>query len=206
MWLLFAKGLGLGLALAAPVGPIGLLCIRRTLAEGRALGFATGMGAATADAAYGAVAGFGIAVVADALVAQQGWLAVAGGLFLIWLGLRTALARPADAAAPVRTGVRGLIAAWASTTLLTLANPATILTFLAAFASLGLAGGAGGTGAALVLVLGVFLGSALWWLALSLGVGVLRDRVGLLALAWINRVSGAALIAFGAGALVSALR
>ncbi|MGE0723223.1 MAG: LysE family translocator [Alphaproteobacteria bacterium] len=205
MWLLFAKGLGLGLALAAPVGPIGLLCIRRTLSDGRALGFATGMGAATADAAYGAIAGFGLAVVAEAIVAQQGWLAAAGGLFLVWLGIRTALARPGDPAAPARADARGLLAAWATTTVLTLANPATILTFAAAFAGLGLAEWAGGTGAALVLVGGVFIGSALWWLALTTGVGLLRHRVGPAALAWVNRASGAALVAFGAGALVAAL-
>ena len=205
MWLLFAKGFALGLAIAAPVGPIGLLCIRRTLAEGPAMGLATGLGAATADAAYGAVAGFGLAVIADAIVAQKGWLAVGGGLFLVLLGIRTALARPSDPGIAARAGARGLVAAWATTCLLTLANPATILSFAAAFAGLGLAEWAGGTNAAMVLVTGVFLGSALWWLALSTAVGLFRDRIGTTASAWINRISGFALVAFGAGAVVAAI-
>ncbi|MGE0719682.1 MAG: LysE family translocator [Alphaproteobacteria bacterium] len=204
MLALFAKGFVLGLAIAAPVGPIGLLCIRRTLADGRAMGFATGLGAATADAAYGAIVGFGLAVVSDAIVAGRGWLAVAGGLFLVFLGLRTAMARPAAAAAGA-SGAAGLVGAWATTTVLTLTNPATILSFAAAFAGLGLGEWAGSPTAAAVLVAGVFLGSALWWFGLSSVVGLLRHRVGPAALAWINRASGAVLVAFGAGALYAAL-
>lgn len=204
MLTLFAKGLALGLAIAAPVGPIGLLCIRRTLAAGPALGFATGLGAATADAAYGAVAGFGLAAVSDAMLAGQVWLAAVGGLVLLWLGWRTATAVPAAQAAEGGSA-RSLAVAWATTTLLTLTNPATILSFAAAFAALGLAEWAGDATAALVLVLGVFLGSAAWWLGLSLAVGRLRARIGPAVILWINRIGGGALILFGLGALYAAL-
>ncbi|MGH8482290.1 MAG: LysE family transporter, partial [Nevskiaceae bacterium] len=159
------KGIAIGFAIAAPVGPIGVLCIRRTFAEGRAAGFATGLGAATADAMYGAVAGFGLTAISDFLLGWQDALRLAGGLFLCGLGARTFLAKPASAAA--RLQGRGLAGAWLTTVALTLANPATILSFAAVFAGAGLGQQAYGSGEATALVAGVFLGSAAWWLILS---------------------------------------
>lgn len=194
----FARGLVIGFSIAAPVGPIGVLCIRRTLADGRATGLAVGLGAAVADAVYGAVAGFGLTAVSGLLMRQQGVMRVVGGLFLCYLGLRTFIARPADRAAPASGA--GLLGAFASTLGLTLANPATILSFVAVFAGLGIAG-AGSWREATVLVAGVFLGSALWWLMLSGAVGAMRSRFDPTALRWINRLSGAVLLAFGAAAL-----
>lgn len=204
---LLAEGLLIGVAIAAPVGPIGLLCIRRTLADGPRHGLATGLGAATADALYGAVAGFGLAAVTDVLLGWEAAFRLAGGLTLLWLGWATFRARPdertADAAASGRTGLLG---AYASTVVLTLANPATIVSFAAVFGGLGLAeAGAGDATAAAALVAGVFLGSALWWLGLSAGVGVFRGRVTPRATVWINRASGAVLAGFGAAALATLL-
>ncbi|HMI37760.1 MAG TPA: LysE family transporter, partial [Steroidobacteraceae bacterium] len=121
------KGMAVGLAIAAPVGPIGLLCIRRTLTDGQRYGLASGLGAATADACYGVIAGFGLAFVAGFLVAQQFWLTLGGGVFLCYLGVRTALARPASRAAGADPGT--LHSAFFSTLLLTLANPMTIMSF-----------------------------------------------------------------------------
>ncbi|WP_448207908.1 LysE family translocator [Azospirillum sp. sgz302134] len=208
------KGLVIGFSIAAPVGPIGLLCIRRTLADGPAHGFASGLGAASADALYGAIAGFGVALVTDALTGGQVALKLVGGLMLLWLGWSTLRAHPADRPAEARPA-RGLAGAYASTFLLTLANPATILSFAAVFGGLGLSGGAGGSGAgdlggdsttvAAVLVLGVFVGSAMWWLALSASVGAFRRRVTPAAMLWINRASGAVLGGFGIAALASLL-
>jgi threonine/homoserine/homoserine lactone efflux protein len=192
------RGLLIGFSIAAPVGPIGVLCIRRTLADGRATGLAVGLGAATADAVYGAIAGFGLTAVSSLLVRQQGVLRLVGGLFLRYLGLRTFLASPAQDAA--RAGGAGLLGAFTSTFGLTLANPATILSFVAVFAGLGIAG-AGSWREATVLVAGVFLGSALWWLLLSGAVGALRSRLDLRALRWINRLSGLVLLGFGIIAL-----
>jgi threonine/homoserine/homoserine lactone efflux protein len=192
------RGLLIGFSIAAPVGPIGVLCIRRTLADGRVTGLAVGLGAAAADAVYGAIAGFGLTAVSSLLVRQQGLLRLVGGLFLCYLGVRTFVAPPAPDAA--RAGGVGLLAAWTATFGLTLANPATILSFVAVFAGLGIAG-AGSWREAAVLVAGVFLGSALWWLMLSSAVGALRSRVDLRALRWINRVSGVVLLAFGIAAL-----
>lgn len=197
------KGLLVGFSIAAPVGPIGLLCIRRTLADGPAAGFASGMGAASADAVYGAIAGLGLAAVTDWMMGWEAALRLVGGAVLLWLGLATLRARPAERAAEAR-GAAGLAGAYASTFALTLANPATIISFLAVFGGLGLAGGSDWTGAA-ALVLGVFAGSALWWLGLSTGVGLLRAKVTTGAMLWINRVSGAVLMGFGVAALATLL-
>ena len=197
-----ARGLLIGFSIAAPVGPIGLLCIRRTLAEGRAVGLLSGLGAATADALYGAVAGFGLTFVADFLAEQRTWLRLVGGLFLLYLGLRTFLAGPAERAAAARGF--GLLGAYASTFALTLTNPTTILSFAAIFAGLGVAGASAGYRSAGLLVLGVLLGSALWWCLLSGGVGYFRDRVTPRALRWVNRLSGATILAFGVVALLGA--
>jgi threonine/homoserine/homoserine lactone efflux protein len=153
-----ARGIVLGLAVAAPVGPIGVLCIRRSLAEGRTVGFVVGLGAATADAAYGAMAGFGLTVVSAFLVDRQAWLRLMGGAFLIYLGLRTLLARPAERAAG---GGGGLLGAYASTFFLTLTNPTTILSFAAIFAGVGV-GAKADASSVVLLVGGVFAGSALW--------------------------------------------
>jgi threonine/homoserine/homoserine lactone efflux protein len=173
-----------------------VLCIRRTLAEGRAVGFVSGLGAATVDATYGAVAAFGLTVVARFLVDQQNWLRLIGGLFLICLGARTLLSRPAEHAAGAKAR-RGLPGAYLSTLALTLTNPATILSFVAIFAGLGLASGGGDAVSAVTTVVGVFLGSALWWLILSGTIGFFRAGLNPGALIWVNRASGVILAGFG---------
>jgi threonine/homoserine/homoserine lactone efflux protein len=196
----FARGLLLGFSIAAPVGPIGVLCIRRTLTQGWRIGFLTGLGAATADATYGAVAAFGLTAFSNLLIAEQFWLRLVGGLFLLYLGARTFFAKPTTVAA--NASANGLAGAYTSTFLLTLTNPTTILSFAAIFAGFGLAS-SGSTLAAGVLVAGVFLGSALWWLLLSGGVTLLRSRFRPGALVWVNRISGTVIILFGALSLAS---
>jgi len=200
----FLRGLIIGFSIAAPVGPIGVLCIRRTLADGRAIGFASGLGAATADALYGAVAAFGLSLVTHTLVEQRLWLQIVGGLFLLYLGVRTWMAEPRDASGTAPSP-GGLAAAWLSTFALTLTNPTTIISFAAIFAGLGLGRSVSGYGAASVMVLGVFLGSAIWWLFLSVGVGLLRSSLTPARLGWVNRGAGAIIAAFGVVALASLL-
>jgi threonine/homoserine/homoserine lactone efflux protein len=194
------KGLVIGFSIAAPVGPIGILCIRRSLADGRQVGLATGLGAATADALYGCVAGFGLTAISSVLVEQRFWLGLVGGLFLCYLGVRTLLSRPADHAAEVVGG--GLLSAYLSTFFLTLANPMTILSFVAVFAGFGL-GASPGYWSASALVAGVFAGSAAWWLLLSSGVAMFRTRLGSGWMLLVNRLSGGVLLAFGIYALSS---
>ena len=175
------------------------MCIRRTLTNGRAAGLVSGLGAATADAFYGCVAGFGLTLISNFLVRQQWWLGLIGGLFLCYLGGKTLLSKPAEQAAKAKG--TGLLGAYASTFFLTVTNPVTILAFAAIFAGLGLAKTNGNYGAAAILVLGVFLGSALWWLLLSGGVSLLRERFTTAGLQWVNRISGVIILGFGLFAL-----
>lgn len=201
----FLKGLIVGLSIAAPVGPIGILCIRRTLANGRVAGFVSGLGAATADAMYGAAAGLGLTVVASVLVGGQQWLRLVGGLFLLYLGIRTWRTAGQGGTSSIASDTpRGLLGAYASTLALTLTNPMTILSFAAIFAGLGVAAGARYASAA-ALVAGVFCGSALWWLSLSTAVGALRDHLSTSGVQWVSRASGAIIAGFGVQALVTVL-
>jgi threonine/homoserine/homoserine lactone efflux protein len=195
---LVLRGFILGLAIAAPVGPIGVLCIRRTLAQGRTFGFVSGLGAATADAIYGCIAALGLTAISALLVRQQDMLRLLGGLFLCYLGVRTLLARPTDRSAAAEG--QGLGSAYFSTLLLTLTNPITILSFVAVFAGLGVGGG-NGYGAAAAIVFGVFLGSAAWWFLLSGGVSLVRDKFDVRAMLWVNRISGVIILGFGVFAL-----
>jgi threonine/homoserine/homoserine lactone efflux protein len=202
---LLIKGLLVGFSIAAPVGPIGVLCIRRTLADGRTVGLVSGLGAATADAVYGSIAGFGLTIISGFLISQTGWLRLLGGVFLLYLGVKTLLTHPAER--PATASGSGLLRSYASTFILTLTNPTTILSFVAVFAGLGLADAARGADdgpylAAALLVLGVFAGSALWWLLLSGGVSLLRARFDARAMRWVNRISGIIIAAFGVAALV----
>ena len=192
------KGLVIGLSIAAPVGPIGLLCIRRSLEQGRGAGLAAGLGAATADAAYGCIAGFGLTAISGFLLAHGSWLRLAGGVALCTLGVRTFLSAPPQREAQADGG--GLLSAYMSTLLLTLANPMTILSFVAVFAGFGLTASPS-YGAAATLVAGVFAGSGLWWLFLSTGVAQMRHRVSDSWMQAINRLSGGLIVAFGLCAL-----
>ena len=203
---LYLRGLVMGLAIAAPVGAIGVLCIRRTLAGGWSLGLATGLGAATADAVYGAVAAFGITAISAMLLGVRGWLQVVGGAFLVYLGMRTFFERPRGLDETL-VKPSGLLAAWSSTFLLTLGNPMTIMSFAAVFAGLGVGASAGssGAGGAVALVAGVFTGSALWWVFLSVAVGLVRHRIDPAAMRWVNRGSGIVIGVFGVAALVAGL-
>ena len=196
------RGLAIGFTIAAAVGPISLLTIRRTIAHGRWYGFVSGLGVAAADASYGAVAAFGLTALTSVLVGAATALGLVGGAVLVWLAIRTIRARPADA--PASTEDRpGLPGAFLSIYGLTMTNPMTILSFAAIFAGIGLAG-RGGVESAL-LTFGVFLGSSLWWVVLTAIVSRVRGRITPRILTWINRISGAALLGFGIGTIATAL-
>jgi len=196
------RGIVIGFSIAAPVGPIGVLCIRRSVSDGRAAGLATGLGAASADAVYGCIAGFGLTAVSNFLIGQRFWLGFLGGLFLCYLGVRTFLTRPVEQ--PVEVRKVGLCSAFLSTFFLTLTNPMTILSFVAIFAGLGL-----GTSRdyynASALVAGVFIGSALWWLLLSGGAALFGRRFNPSWMQLLNRLSGTIILAFGVYSLSTAV-
>lgn len=194
---LFLRGLVLGFTIAAAVGPISLLCIRRTLAEGRTVGFASGLGVATADSMYGAIAAFGLTAVTDILVDWRRALGLVGGAFLLWLAWRTFRAVPGAAAADGQPR-GGLARAYLSTLGLTLTNPMTILSFAALFVGLGVT--AGDAVGAAVLTLGVFAGSGAWWVVLVGAVGALRTRI---TPTWLRRVNVASGVLIGAFAVIA---
>jgi threonine/homoserine/homoserine lactone efflux protein len=199
----FIRGLLIGLSIAAAVGPISILCIQRTLERGRLYGLVSGLGAATADACYGSIAAFGLTVIATFLLSQHVWIRLLGGIFLLYLGIKTFMRRPAARAAVAQA--HNFPGAYLSTLLLTLTNPTTILSFIAIFAGIGVGAAAKSYLAAAIVVGGVFLGSALWWVILTGAVSLLRTRFTPRWLLWINRGSGIVITLFGFFALVSLL-
>jgi len=198
---LLIKSFVIGLSIAAVVGPISVLCIQRTLSRGYVYGLISGLGVATADGTYGSIAAFGLTAISTFLVNEEVWIRAIGGAFLLYLGIRTMMSKPAEKAAAAAKA-RNLPGAYASILLLTLTNPLTILSFAAIFAGIGVSGGKGGYLAATLVVLGVFLGSATWWLLLTSGVSLLRKKITPRWLAWLNRISGAVLMIFGIVALI----
>ena len=195
------RAIGIGFVVAAPVGPIALLCMQRTLGHGRARGYATGAGIATADALYASIAAFGLTELSTLLVGAQSWVRLIGGAALIWLGLRSALARRRERAPDVAAPT--LLGQYASAAGLTLANPQTILTFAAIFAGAGLALAGGGWTGAAATVAGVFVGSLTWWAIVVTTVGALRTLAGERFLIWAGRVSGAAIALLGVVAMLT---
>lgn len=192
----------MGLAIAAPVGPIGVLCIRQTLTFGWLKGFISGLGAATADGMYGCIAGFGLSAIADFLLKHQMWLRLVGGIFLCYLGIKTLFQARIK---HNKTQVKNLspFGTYFSTFCLTLSNPATILTFAAIFSGVGSFSTDNNYFSAMMLVTGVFLGSGIWWLFLCTLMSLIGNKLALTNLQWINRISGAIIIAFGLVALSS---
>lgn len=205
-WGLFPRGLLIGVSVAAPVGPMAILCLRRTLAQGRLMGFVSGLGVASADGCYGAIAAFGLTSVSAVLVDQANWVRVIGGLFLLYLGLKTArsVAPTQNSAESARRPADGL-KAFGSTFGLTMTNPTTILSFVAIFAGFGFAEQDRGAASATALVIGVFLGSASWWLVITTVVSLLRTWFTASRLTWINRISGVVIALFGLIAIGSLL-
>ena len=199
---LFSKGLLFGFLLAATVGPMWVLCFRRTIAHGALAGLVSGMGIAVADGLYGAVAAFGLTAISGLLVKYSFWIGLIGSLFLLYLGIKTLLSRPGSKSAD--PGPAGLAQGFVSTLVLTLANPPTILAFVAIFAGLGLV--ASDFGGASLVVLGVFLGSASWWIVLAAGASWLRGRAGPKLFRTINIVSGLSILGFALWQLVAVMR
>jgi threonine/homoserine/homoserine lactone efflux protein len=198
------RGFLIGLSIAAPVGPMAILCVQRTLDKGRLYGLISGFGIATADMTYGFIAGFGLTFVSHFLVSQQFWIRLIGGIFLIYLGLRTIFAKPAQQVAYAAKGRESnMLLAYSSTYFLTLTNPLTILSFVAIFAGLGVGSASRSYLTAALVVLGVFLGSASWWLILTSGVSLFRSALNPRRLRWVNRLSGIIILAFGLFALLS---
>jgi threonine/homoserine/homoserine lactone efflux protein len=196
----FLKGLIIGFAMAVPIGPLGIMCIRKTLAEGHSRGLIIGLGAATADSLFGAIAAFGLTFISDAIADQQLWLRLVGGGLLLFLGIRTFRARRKDPIVPFDK--KGLLGSYVSAFLLALTNPVTIFAFIAVFAAFGLGHRLSITSAC-ILVLGVFAGSCLWFVTIGYIATLFRRKLDANGLRWLNRISGGLIILSGVAALVS---
>ncbi len=202
-WDILLRGLIIGFSIAAPVGPIGVLCVRRTLSVGFAGGLVSGLGAATADAIYGVIAGFGLTVISNILINQQNIFRLVGGLFLLYLGVKIFFTK--TALQNINAKDESFAGMYGSTFFLTLTNPVTILAFGAIFAGLGVVSDGGNYTSAVTLVLGVFIGSALWWVVLSAIVNLFRERFSIQSMRWVNKMSGIIIGVFGVVALLSSL-
>ena len=201
----FIRGLLIGLSIAATVGPMSILCIQRTLNRGQLYGLVSGLGIATADGAYGSIAAFGLTLITNFLIHEQIWIRLIGGLFLMYLGVKTIFSKPPQRAAVLNTKTNSYLGAYASTFLLTLTNPLTILSFAAIFAGIGVGSASKSFFSAAAVVLGVFSGSTLWWIILTSGISLLRKKMNSHWLLWINRISGAIITLFGLVALLTLL-
>lgn len=201
---LLIKALIMGISIAAPVGPIGVLCIQRTLAQGKMAGLVSGLGAACADLMYGLVAGLGITFISQFLISHHLWIQFIGGIFLLFLGGKTLISKATDVSG--RPKMKNLFSAFFTVFFQTLTNPMTILSFTAIFAGLGMANSQTNSTSAILLVAGIFLGSALWWLFLSIGVGFFQTKITTHMLTIINRVSGMVIILFGAFSLLTLIQ
>jgi threonine/homoserine/homoserine lactone efflux protein len=201
---LLLKGVLVGIVIAVPAGPVGVICIRRTILNGRLAGFVSGLGAASADAVFGIIAGFGLTFVSNLLLDFQTWLRLGGAAFLLYIGISALRADPLHGSQRQRDP-EDLLTDYASTFALTITNPITILAFIAIFAGIGFSGPEATLGRAAILVLGVWLGSLLWWAGLAFGAGMLRLSFARHHLLWINRGSGGILLISGVALLGSVL-
>ncbi len=200
--ILLIKGIVAGFIIAAPVGPVGILCIQRTLSKGMPMGLAAGFGGAVADTIFGAVAAFGLTFIAEFLVRHENWMRLGGGVLLLVLGVHGCLRRHEDMA-PASPSVRGAAGDVVSAFILTITNPMTILTFSPVFLAVGAVVAQDDRPAAWTLILGVFAGSCLWWLILCALAGLFRRKITATRIQIIHRVSASIILFFGIVVLLS---
>jgi threonine/homoserine/homoserine lactone efflux protein len=198
----FLKGLLVGFAMAIPIGPVGVLCIRQTLAEGHSRGLVIGLGAASVDALYSSIGAFGLTFVSDMIANQYVWVRLIGGGLLAFLGIRTLLTSHKHTTVPFEG--KGPLGSYVTAFLLALTNPVTVFAFVAVFAAIGLGHGLSMMSAS-ILVLGVVIGSTLWFLTLGGVARFFRERLDTGGLKRVNAIAGGFLIVSALAAFVSVL-
>lgn len=200
--LFFLKGVAAGFVIAAPVGPVGVMCVRRTLARGMFSGYSTGLGAAIADTLYGIVAAYGLTFIADALLEYQFWFRMTGGILLCLVAVRTFLAGPSERAdADSETLFRDFLTGF----IFTATNPITLIAFGVVFAAIGVAVAGEAIEWAQALIVGVFVGASLWWMSLAGMASSFRGALGFTGLRWVNRISASVILISGIVVLIGAL-
>lgn len=199
---LLLKGIILGFSIAAPVGPIGILCIRKTLQFGRLSGFFSGLGAALADMLYASIAAFGLSIISNLLLTYVFWLKLIGGIFLAYLGFKTFFSK-SNIEKEMNVNHKTYLKDFITTFFLTLSNPMTIVAFMAIFAGFGITELENNSFHPYILVTGVFLGSSIWWFVLSEFVTLFRKKIEEKMMRWINRIAGILIFSFGLFILIS---
>ena len=198
------QGIAVGIAVSAPIGPVGILCIQKTINKGRNYGLASGLGATLADTFYAIVAGFGLTMISNFLIDQQFYMRVFGGGLLILMGIKMFMTNTVKQVRSQQNGKnKSLLGDFVSVFLLTVSNPLTIIAFGAIFAGMGFVAEESGFFSVLYLVLGVFLGAGLWWGGLVMLVYIFRHKFRLKRLYWINKLGGVGVVIFGIAAIVS---
>ncbi|MEA3444066.1 MAG: LysE family transporter [Bacteroidota bacterium] len=203
--ILIIKGLIIGISVSAPLGPIGIICLQKTLNKGVLTGFLAGMGAAFADTFYALIAGFGVSFISDFFVDQQFYLRGAGGALLIILGLKVFYTNTIKQVRRQRSSKGNIFGDFISVFFLTISNPITIIVFGAIFAGIGLAEEGANTYQAGIIVLGIFSGATLWWLTLAISINYFRHKIRLRSLWWINKIAGGIIAIIGLFFIVSLL-
>lgn len=194
----------IGFLIALPVGPIGVLCINRSLLGGFIPGLVTGLGAATADAVYGLIAVLGLTAITSFLVTSETYIKLIGGIALCYLAVKILLKKKSNTS--VDNSRKSNAISYITTFFLTLTNPATIISFAAVFAALGLGYKFKGIYPSIIMVTGVFIGSLLWWIFLSGGVSLLREKINVKFINYIGLISGSLILIFGLVCIVSAIK
>lgn len=202
-WTYFYKGIFVGFVIAAPVGPVGIMCIHRTICQGKLAGYVSGLGAALADTFFGAIAAFGFGFIAAPLIDHNNWLRFVGGVVLCLIGLRSLVTRKLPA--PATRDRTNLVGDFVSSFLVTLTNPITVISFAAIYAAMNIPHLGGELRWGMALTVGVFIGAAVWWLLLTVVAGAFHGRVAERGVLWVNRISGAVILGFGILLLVSLL-
>ncbi|RPH33589.1 MAG: hypothetical protein EHM93_04710 [Bacteroidales bacterium] len=200
------KGILIGLLASIPLGPIGVICIQRTINKSRLSGFFSGLGAATADTIFAAIAGFSLTFILNFIEEKQKILEAIGGLIVILLGIKTFYTNPVNQLRRHKKNPSKLVEDFISVLLLTITNPLAIFLFVGMFATLGLAYNGENMGLSLITLAGVFLGGTLWWFTLSSLVNLFRKRFRLKQLWWINKIAGAVIFILGVLAIVNVAR
>lgn len=202
--LIIIKGISIGIAVSAPLGPIGVLCIQRTMNKGFMSGFISGAGAAAADIVYAIIAGFSITLIKDFLLDNQMPIRIIGGLFLIFIGVKIFMSNPAKQIRKLRAKGNRYFTDFATSFLVTVSNPITIIAFGALFAGFNTVEQGTGTVDIIALIISVFIGALVWWLCLITIVSIFRKKIRLRNLLWINRITGALIVAFAIFVAISA--
>lgn len=200
--IVLSKGILIGAMVSFPVGPIGILCLRRLLTQGPIIGIISGLGAATADVIYAIIASLGLSFISAFLIQQSILIRLISSAFLCGLGTKIFLSQPPM---PSKMVKQGIIPSYISTLFLTLTNPLTILSFLALFTALGINYATFDTSTMILLSTGVFIGSALWWLGLGALISQFHLKISYLTLQKINNLSGITIVCFGLVTLLSVL-